>query len=147
MSAIQRGLYVTIGAADLAAEKVREIPGVSKFVEESKKFGEKSVLDHAREFEPKLREFGTELAARGEKAVARLREQGDEVRKQIANLPTDARKQIKEFPTTARKQIKELPTTARKQVSELRGLINRTPASSARKPAAKATKAPSAVSN
>jgi hypothetical protein len=136
MSAIQRGLYVTIGAADLAAEKVREIPGVSRFVEESKKFGEKSVLDHARELEPKLREFGTELAARGEKAVARLREQGDEVRKQIASLPTDARK-----------QIKELPTTARKQVSELRGLINRTPSTTARRPAAKATKAPSAVSN
>lgn len=135
MSAIQRGLYVTIGAADLAAEKVREIPGVAKFVEESKKFGEKSVLDHAREIEPKLREFGTELANRGEKAVARLREQSDEVRKQIANLPTDARKQLKEFPDNARKQL-----------SELRGLINGTPETTTKKPAAKATKAPSAVS-
>src|SRR5437667_202259 len=85
------------------SQKVREIPGVSKFVEQSKKFGEKSVLDHARELEPKLREFGTELQTRGEKAVARLREQSDEVRKQIQNFPTDARKQLKEFPDTARK--------------------------------------------
>jgi len=135
MSAIQRGLYVTIGAADLAAEKVREIPGVSKFVEQSKKFGEKSVLDHARELEPKLREFSTDLQSRGEKAVARLREQSDEVRKQIQNFPTDARKQLKEFPDTARKQL-----------SDLRGLINRTSETPAKKPAAKATKAPSAVS-
>jgi hypothetical protein len=136
MSAIQRGLYVTIGAADLAAEKVREISGVSKFVEQSKKFGEKSVLDHARELEPKLREFGTDLQARGEKAVARLREQSDEVRKQIQNFPTDARKQLKEFPDTARKQL-----------SDLRGLVNRTPGTTAKKPAAaKATKATSAVS-
>src|SRR5919205_3575426 len=108
MSAIQRGLYVTIGAADFAAEKVREIPGVAKFVEESKKFGEKSVLDHAREIEPKLREFGTDLANRGEKAVARLREQSDEVRKQIAGLPTETRKQLKEFPDNARKQLSDL---------------------------------------
>ena len=135
MSAIQRGLYVTIGAADLAAEKVREIPGVSKFVEQSKKLGEKSVLDHAREIEPKLREFGTELANRGEKAVARFQKQSDEVRKQIQNFPTDARKQLKEFPDSARKQL-----------SELRGLINRTPETTSKKPAAKATKAPSAVS-
>jgi|SRR5947208_10884881 len=131
MSAIQRGLYVTIGAADLAAEKL----GLQKVVEQSRKLGEKSVLDHARELEPKLREFGEELQARGEKAVTRLREQSDEVRKQIQNLPADARKQLKEFPDTARKQL-----------SELRGLINRTPETTARKPAAKATKAPSAVS-
>jgi len=135
MSAIQRGLYVTIGAADLAAEKVREIPGVSKFVEQSKKLGEKSVLDHARELEPKLREFGTELQTRGEKAVARLREQSDEVRKQIQSFPTDARKQLKEFPDTARKQL-----------SELRGRINRTETPAKKPAAAKATKAPSAVS-
>ena len=135
MSAIQRGLYVTIGAADFANEKVREIPAVAKFVEQSKKFGEKSILDYARELEPKLRELSTELQARGEKAVLRLREQGDEVRKQLQNFPTDARKQIKEF-----------PTTARKQVSELRSLINRTPETTTKKPAAKATKAPSAVS-
>jgi hypothetical protein len=135
MSAIQRGLYVTIGAADLANEKVREIPAVAKFVEQSKKFGEKSVLDFARELEPKLRDLSTELQARGEKAVARLRELGDDVRKQVQNFPTEARKQINEF-----------PATARKQVSELRGLINRTPETPAKKPAAKATKAPSAVS-
>ena len=136
MSAIQRGLYVTIGAADLANEKVREIPAVAKFVEQSKKFGEKSIIDFARELEPKLRDLSTELQARGEKAVARLREQGDEVRKQI-----------QDFPTEARKQINELPATARKQVSELRSLINRTPKdTAAKKPAAKATKAPSAVS-
>jgi hypothetical protein len=135
MSAIQRGLYVTIGAADLAAEKVREIPGVSRFVEESKKFGEKSVLDHARELEPRLRELSTELQQRGEKAVARLREQSDEVRKQLQSFPADARKQLREFPDTARKQL-----------SDLRGLINRAPQTPARKPAAKATKAPSAVS-
>ena len=136
MSAIQRGLYVTIGAADLASEKVREIPAVAKFVEQSKRFGEKSILDYARELEPRLRDLSTELQVRGEKAVQRLREQGDEVRKQIQSFPTDARKQIKEF-----------PTTARKQVSELRSLINRTPEeTTARKPAAKATKAPSAVS-
>jgi len=131
MSTIQRGLYVTIGAADLAAEKL----GVTKFVEQSRKFSEKSVLDHARELEPKLREFGVELQNRGEKAVARLREQSDEVRKQIQSFPADARKQIREFPDTARKQL-----------SDLRGLINRTPETSGRKPAAKATKAPSAVS-
>ena len=88
MSAIQRGLYVTIGAADFANEKVREIPAVAKFVEQSKKFGEKSILDFARELEPKLREFSTELQTRGEKAVARLREQSGEVRKQIENFPT-----------------------------------------------------------
>src|SRR5687768_1858275 len=131
MSAIQRGLYATIGAADLAGEKVREIPAVAKFVEQSKKFGEKSIIDFARELEPRLRELSTELQKRGEQAVARLREQGDEVRKQIENLPTEARKQIKEF-----------PTTARKQVSELRSLINGTSEDkpAAKKPAAKATK-------
>jgi hypothetical protein len=135
MSAIQRGLYVTIGAADLAAEKVREIPTVSKFVEQSKKLSDKSVLDHARELEPKLRELREELATRGEKAVKRLRAQSEDVRKQIQNFPADARKQLKEFPDTARKQL-----------SELRGLVNRTPETPAKKTTAKPTKAPSAVS-
>jgi hypothetical protein len=108
MSVIQRGLYVTIGAADLAAEKFGEIPAVSKFVEQSKKLGEKSVLDRAREIEPKLREQVAELQARGEKAAKRFAKQREELRKQIQSFPTDARKQLQELPATARKQVSEI---------------------------------------
>jgi F0F1-type ATP synthase membrane subunit b/b' len=137
MSAIQRGLYVTIGAADYAAEKIGEIPAVSKFVEQSKKLSEKSVLDRARELEPKLREQTADLQKRGEKAVKRLREQGEELRKQVQNFPKDARK-----------QLQELPATARKQVTEIRERITKPAATNgAKKPAtAKATKSPTAVS-
>ena len=35
MSAIETGLYVAVGAADLAAEKVRELPAVKELVERS----------------------------------------------------------------------------------------------------------------
>ena len=84
MSAIQRGLYVTIGAADFAAEKVREIPGVAKFVEESKKFGEKSVLDHAREIEDVIGRATTEERRVSEER-RRLHEVIDTLEAELAN--------------------------------------------------------------
>src|SRR5712692_7402944 len=108
MSTIQRGLYVTIGAADLAAEKLGEIPAVKQFVEQSRKLGEKSVLDRAREIEPKLREQVADLAKRGEKAAKRFQKQREELRKQIQSFPTDARKQLQELPANARKQVSEI---------------------------------------
>lgn len=117
MSAIERGLYVWVGAADLAVEKIGEIPAVQKIVERSRQLGEKSVIERAREIEPKLRERADELQVRGEKVVKRLRKEAKQVRKQIQSFPEDARKQLKEFPTTARKQVGEVRGRIQKAVS------------------------------
>jgi mRNA-degrading endonuclease RelE of RelBE toxin-antitoxin system len=147
MSAIETGLYVAVGAADLAAEKVRELPAVKEIVERTSKIRETSLFDQAREIEPKARKQAKELQARGEAVVARirkdvprnLREFGEQVQKQTKEFPTEARKQLSELP----EQFRELPETARKQVAELRETLekrfNREQAKPAPKTSAKAT--------
>jgi hypothetical protein len=125
MSAIERGLYVTVGAADLAVEKVRELPPVKIVVERTSKLRQTSIIDQAREIEPRLRRQAKELQARGEKVVKRVRKDAKDFRKQVREFPTEARKQIKELPDTARKQVSTFRTDARKQVSDIRGRINK----------------------
>lgn len=141
MSAIERGLYVAVGAADLAVEKVQEIPVVKQVVKRTSELREKSIIDQARELEPKLREQAKELAARGEKIVDRVRKDAKELGQQVREFPTEARKQVREFPDTARKQVEDFRTDARKQVTEIRGRItkalNREDNGKAAKPAPK----------
>lgn len=121
MSVIERGLYVTVGAADLAVEKVGQLPVVKKVVEQTKELGSKSLLERAREIEPKARARAEKLSVRGEKVVQRLRKDAKQVRKQIEALPDDARKQIKEFPATARKQVSEFRGQVEKRISRTNG--------------------------
>ena len=73
MSAIERGFYVAVGAADLAGEKIRELPPVKVVVERTNKLRETSIIDQAREIEPKLRKQAKELQARGEDVMKRVR--------------------------------------------------------------------------
>lgn len=101
MSAIERGLYVAVGAADLAVEKVQQLPVVKNFIE----LRERSIIDQARELEPKLRRQAKELAARGEKVVERVRTDAAQFGKQVRDFPAEAGKQLREFPETARKQV------------------------------------------
>ena len=124
MSTIERGLYVTVGAADLAVEKIGDIPAVQKIVERTKQLGEKSVIDRAREFEPKMRERADKLQVRGEKVVERLRKDAKQVREQIQSLPEDARKQLKELPDNARKQATELRERLEKAVGRGNGAVD-----------------------
>ena len=92
MSAIERGLYVAVGAADLAAEKVREIPAVKVVVERTSKLRQKSIIDQAREFEPKVREQAKELQVRGEKVVKRVRTDAKKFRGQVREFQENLRK-------------------------------------------------------
>jgi len=116
MSAIERGLYVTVGAADLVVEKVQQLPVVKQIVERTSELREKSIIDQAREIEPKLRKQAKELATRGEKVVERVRKGGQDFQKQVREFPTEARKQIREFPDTTRKQVSEIRTRVQKVV-------------------------------
>jgi ElaB/YqjD/DUF883 family membrane-anchored ribosome-binding protein len=130
---LKRGVYVAVGAADLAAEKMRDIPVVQQV-------RGRSLLDAARDIEPKLRKRADELSKRGEQSVERLRTRVDQARTQVKQLPDEAAKQIKEFPTEARKQVVEFRTDARKQVRELRTRLEKalsTNGSTAAKPAAR----------
>jgi len=121
VSAIERSLYVAVGAADLAAEKVRELPAVKIVVERTNKIRQTSIIDQAREIEPKVREQAKELQVRGEKAVKRFRKDAKKFNKQVREFPTEARKQIEQLPENARKQASTLRDDARKQFSDLRG--------------------------
>jgi len=125
VSAIERGLYVAVGAADLAAEKVRELPAVKIVVERTNKFRNTSIIDQAREIEPKVREQAKELQARGEKVVERVRTDAKKFGDQVREFPTEARKQIQEFPTNARKQAESFRDDARKQFEDLRGRVTK----------------------
>ena len=125
MSAIERGLYVAVGAADLAVEKVQQLPVVKQIVERTSELREKSIIDQAREIEPKLRKQAKELATRGEKVVERVRKGGQDLQKQVREFPTEARKQIREFPDNARKQVDTIRTDARKQVGEIRTRVQK----------------------
>jgi heparin binding hemagglutinin HbhA len=138
MSAIETGLYVAVGAADLAAEKVRELPAVKEIVERSSKLRETSLIDQAREIEPKVRKQAKELQARGESVVARIRK---DVPRNFREFNDKATKQLKDFPTEARKQFEELPENARKQVAEIRGTIEKRFGRETAKPAAKTSAA------
>lgn len=126
MSAIERGLYVTVGAADLAAEKVRELPAVKFVVERTNKIRQTSLIDQAREIEPKVRKQAKELQARGENVVKRVRADAKDLCNQIREFPDQARKQIQDLPENARKQATELRDNARKQASELRERVEKT---------------------
>jgi F0F1-type ATP synthase membrane subunit b/b' len=149
MSAIERGLYVTVGAADLAAEKVRELPAVKFVVERTNKIRQTSLIDQAREIEPKVRKQAKELQTRGEDVVKRVRADAKELRKQIREFPGEARKQIQELPDSARKQATELRDNARKQASELRERVEKAfnRGNGAAKPAPKTTVAKSTTSS
>jgi len=125
VSAIERGLYVAVGAADLAAEKVRELPAVKVVVERTNKFRNTSIIDQAREIEPKVREQAKELQVRGEKVVKRVRTDAKKFNKQVRDFPTEARKQIQQFPENARKQAETIRDDARKQFSDIRGRIEK----------------------
>ncbi|HYZ92945.1 MAG TPA: hypothetical protein VFA34_11240 [Actinomycetota bacterium] len=125
MSAIERGLYVAVGAADLAVEKVQQIPVVKQIVERTSELRQKSIIDQAREIEPRLRKQAKELATRGEKVVERVRKDAKDFQQQVREFPTEARKQIREFPDTARKQVETFRTDARKQVTDIRGRIQK----------------------
>jgi dsDNA-specific endonuclease/ATPase MutS2 len=126
MSAIERGLYVTVGAADLAAEKVRDLPAVKFVVERTSKLRDTSLIEQAREIEPKVRKQAEELQARGEQVVARIRKDAKDFQQQVKDFPEKARKEIQEFPDTARKQATELRDNARKQATELRERFEKT---------------------
>ena len=126
MSAIERGLFVTVGAADLAAEKVRELPAVKFVVERTSKIRETSLFDQARDIEPKVRKQAEELQARGEQVVARIRKDAKDFQQQLKDLPEKARKELQEFPDTARKQVTELRENAQKQATELRERVQKT---------------------
>lgn len=115
---LKRGVFVTVGAADLAAEKVREIPVVQKV-------RERSALDQLRNFEPKLRRQADELSKRGEQTVERAKTRLSDARTRIKHLPDDAAKQLKQFPSDARKQVTELRTDARNQVTDLRTKVEK----------------------
>lgn len=125
MSAIERSLYVAVGAADLAAEKVRELPAVKIVVERTNKFRQTSIIDQAREIEPKVREQAKELQVRGEKVVKRVRTDAKKFGEQVRDFPTEARKQIEQLPDNARKQAESLRDDARKQFSDIRGRVNK----------------------
>ncbi len=125
MSAIERGLYVAVGAADLAVEKVQELPVVKQIVERTSELRQKSIIDQAREIEPKLRKQAKDLATRGEKVVDRVRKDAKDFQKQVREFPTEARKQIRELPETARKRVDTVRTDARRQVTEIRGRIEK----------------------
>jgi F0F1-type ATP synthase membrane subunit b/b' len=150
VSAIERGLYVAVGAADLAAEKVRELPAVKIVVERTNKFRNTSIIDQAREIEPKVREQAKELQTRGEKVVERLRTDARKLGDQVRDLPETARKQIQDFPENARKQAESLRDDARKQFDDLRGRVTKavgrdeSPATPAPKTSAKAPKSTTA---
>lgn len=121
MSAIERGLYVAVGAADLAAEKVRELPAVKEIVERTSKIRETSLIDQAREIEPKVRQQAKDLQARGEEVVARIRKEAKEFGDQAREFPAEARKQISELP----EKLQEFPDTARKQATEFRDRLEK----------------------
>src|SRR5438067_10493795 len=125
MSAIERGLYVAVGAADLAAEKVGERPAVKIMVERTSKLREKSIIDQARDIEPKARKQAKELQTRGEKVVKRMRTDAKKFNKQVREFPTEARKQIRELPDNARKQAESFRDDAKKQLDDVRGRINK----------------------
>lgn len=134
MSAIERGLYVAVGAADLAAEKVRELPAVKIVVERTNKIRETSLIEQAREIEPKVRQQAKDLQARGEAVVDRIRKEAKEFGDQA-----------KDFPGEARKQFQELPTTARQQATELRDAIQKRLGREQAKPASKTSAKPAAA--
>lgn len=136
MSAIERGLYVTVGAADLAAEKVRELPAVKFVVERTSKIRETSLIEQARDIEPKVRKQAEELQARGEQVVARIRKDAKDFQQQLKDLPEKARKEFQEFPDNARKQATELRERVEKAVRRENG----TPPAAA-KPASKTSTA------
>ena len=115
MSAIERGFYVAVGAADLAGEKIRELPPVKVVVERTNKLRQTSIIDQARDIEPRVRKQAKELQARGEVVVKRVRDEAK-----------DFQQQLREFPGEARKQIQDLPENARKQATELRDRLEKT---------------------
>jgi hypothetical protein len=121
MSAFERGLYVAVGAADLAAEKVRELPAVKEIVERTGKIRETSLIDQAREIEPRFRQQAKELQARGEDVVARIRKEAKGFGEQAREFPEKARKQLSDLPDT----LQDLPESARKQAIELRERIEK----------------------
>lgn len=137
MSTIERGLYVAVGAADLAVEKVQQLPVVKQIVERTSELREKSIIDQAREIEPRLRKQAKELATRGEKVVERVRKDAKDFQKQVREFPSEARKQIREFPDNARKQVDTLRTDARKQVTDIRDRIQKAVSRGNGKPAPK----------
>jgi mRNA-degrading endonuclease RelE of RelBE toxin-antitoxin system len=143
MSAIETGLYVAVGAVDLAGEKIRDLPAMKELVERTSKIRETSLIEQAREIEPKVRKQAKELQARGEDVVARirkevprnLREFGENVQKQTKDFPAEARKQLQELP----EKLQELPETARKQAIEFRENVQKRFGREAAKPAPKTT--------
>lgn len=134
MSAIERGLFVAVGAADLAAEKVRELPAVKIVVERTNKLRNTSLIEQAREIEPKVRKQAEELQARGETVVKRIQKEAKEFRSDL-----------RDFPDSARKQLQEFPDTARKQATELRGRIEKALGREEAKPASKTSAKPAST--
>ena len=129
VAAIERGFYVAVGAADLAGEKIRELPPVKIVVERTNKLRSTSIIDQAREIEPKFRKQAKELQARGENVMKRVREEAKDFGQQLREFPTEARKQLQDFPDTARKQATEIREAIEKRLGRENG--------KAAKPAAK----------
>jgi hypothetical protein len=121
MSAFERGVYVAVGAADLAAEKVRELPAVKLVVERAEKFRNTSIIEQAREIEPKFRQQAKELQVRGEAVVKRIRSEAKDFSGQVREFPEQARKQLQELP----EKLQEFPDTARKQANEIRDRVEK----------------------
>lgn len=141
MSTIERGLYVAVGAADLAAEKVRELPAVKVVVERTNKLRQTSIIDQAREIEPKVRKQAKELQARGETVVGRVRRDAKDFAEQVRGLPAEARKQISELPDSARKQASDLRTRVEKRLGRDNGTKKAAPAAKTSAKATSVTKA------
>lgn len=120
MNPIERGLYVTVGAADLAAEKVRDVPALSKLRERSQQLRERSVIERARELEPRLRQRSDELQKRGEKALKRARARSNRIRSRAEELPEEARKQLADIRSRVVKAVEGLSGNGQKSAQATR---------------------------
>jgi hypothetical protein len=69
----ERVFYVTVGAADVFAERLRGLPVLEKL-------RARSFVDRIRDFEPNARKQVDELQTRGERVVGSVRTQVDRTR-------------------------------------------------------------------
>lgn len=113
--AIERTVYVLVGATDVAVERVLTLPVV-------RELRRGFLLEQARELEPKARKQVDELQQRGEEAVVELRRRGRSANERIRELPDDARKQARDLGGDARRQLQE----AQARVERAWGQVSRT---------------------
>ncbi len=99
MKTLEVGTYVAIGAVDLAAEKVRDIPAL-------KKLREVSLTDGFRDIEPAVRRNAELLSDRGEKVVDGLRARAEEARNAISDFRGDPRAKLDQIRTKVGERLR-----------------------------------------